>query len=112
VWSWSPDGQKLAGTQFRADGVPAGSVIYSLESQKFQPLTDFGIGGNWLQDNRRLLFGHEGKLYLVDSQSKKTQEVYSVAPSKFSGVGLSRDNRFMYIGVENREADVWLLSLD
>jgi serine/threonine protein kinase len=110
--AWSPDGQKLAGTQFRADNVPVGTAIYSLESQKFEPLTDFGIGGVWLQDNRRLLFIQEGKLYLVDSQSKKTQEVYSVAPSEFSGLVLSRDNRIMYIGLVTREADIWLLSLD
>ncbi len=105
-WSWSPDGRKLAGTG-------AGIVVYSLESQQYEKLTDFGNSPVWLSDSRRLLFKHQGKLYLVDSQSKKIHEVLSAAPHDFGiGVALSRDNRLIYFSLVTTEADIWLMTME
>jgi len=105
-WSWSPDGRKLAGTG-------AGIVVYSLESQQYEKLTDFGNNPVWLSDSGRLLFKHQGKLYLVDSQSKKIHEVLSVAPHDFGiGVAPSRDNRLIYFSLLTTEADIWLMTLE
>ena len=96
-------------TGLRGHGLPTGGgwqggerllepiVVYSLESQQYEKLTDFGLFPLWLSDSRRLLFPHQGKLYLVDSQSKKVHEVLSVAPYVFSfGGALSRDDRLIY----------------
>src|SRR5205809_883261 len=55
-WSWSPDGRKLAGIQVRSGAPPSGIVVYSLDSQQHEKLTDFGSNPVWLSDSRRLLF--------------------------------------------------------
>jgi dipeptidyl aminopeptidase/acylaminoacyl peptidase len=113
AWSWSSDGRRLAGHRILANGLRSGVIIYSLESRKFERLTDFGVGPVWLKDNRRLLFFRQDKLYLVDSQSKKAHEVLSVAPHNLSAkLVLSRDNRMIYFGLSQTEADIWLMSLE
>ena len=109
-WSWSPDGRRLAGGR---TPIGAGIVVFSLESQQYEKLTDFGFATVWLSDSRRLLFGYQGKLYLVDSQSKKIHEVLSVAPYVFSSGGaLSRDDRLIYFSLVTTEADIWLMTLE
>ena len=112
AWSWSPDGRKLAGNILRA-GVSDGILVYTLESQHYEKLTDFGIHPVWLSDSRRLLFQKQGKLYLIDSQSKKVRELLSVAPNEFGiGVTISRDDRLIYFSLATTEADIWLMSLE
>ncbi len=58
VWSWSADGRYLAGELRKPDATPCGLGIYSLESGKFERLTDFGNRPAWLSDSRRLVFQH------------------------------------------------------
>jgi Tol biopolymer transport system component len=113
AWSWSPDGRRLAGHPLLANALRSGVIMYSLESQKFERLTDFGWRPVWLKDNRRLLFFRQDKLYLVDSRSKKTHEVLSVAPHNlYAKLVLSQDNRMIYFGLGQTEADIWLMSLE
>ena len=112
VWSWSPDGRKLAGNHRKADGALDGIGIYSLESEKLARLTHFGAVPVWLWDSRRLLFQDRGKLYLVDSQTGKPREILSVAPHGIDTPTLSRDDRLMYFSVIVKEADIWLATLE
>jgi len=110
VWSWSPDGRKLAEHQGRGN---AGIIVYSFDSQQYERLTDFGSFPVWLSDSRRLLFQDQSKLYLIDSQSKKSHEVLSVAPHEFgNGVTLPRDDRMIYFSLLTTEADIWLMRLN
>lgn len=113
VWSWSPDGRKLAGALLKADGISVvGLGIYHLESERLERLPVFGYNPVWLRDSRRLLLqDHRGKLYLLDSQSKKAHEILSVAPHSLAGMTLSRDDRRIYFSVLVSEADIWLASL-
>jgi len=111
MWSWSPDGKKLAGMH-TTKAPTSGIVVYSLESQRYEQLTDFGGQPVWLSDNRRLLFQDQGKLYLIDSQTKKYHEVLSIAPGEFgNGVTLPRDNRLIYFTQLTTEADIWLMTI-
>ena len=111
-WSWSPDGRKLAGTRLRG-GPSSGILVYSLEAQHYEILTDFGRSPVWLSDSRRLLFHHQGKLYLIDSRSKKVRELLSVGPNEFGfGVTISRDDRQIYFSLRTTEADIWLMTLE
>jgi hypothetical protein len=83
-----------------------------VESQRYEELTDFGGEPVWLSDNRRLLFQDQGKLYLIDSQTKKYHEVLSIAPGEFgNGVTLPRDNRLIYFTQLTTEADIWLMTI-
>jgi Tol biopolymer transport system component len=107
--SWSPDARRLAGGRTPRAGI----VVFSLESHQYEKLTDFGSQPVWLSDSRRLLFPYQGKLYLVDSQSKKIHEVLSVAPHDFgNGVTLSRDDRLIYFSLVTTEADIWLMTME
>jgi Tol biopolymer transport system component len=112
-WSWSPDGTRLAGALLKADGVTvAGLGIYSFESQQLKRLPQIGYNPVWLGDSRRLLAqDHRGKLYLIDTWSKKSREILSVAPHSLAGTTLSRDNRRIYFSVRVSEADIWLATL-
>jgi eukaryotic-like serine/threonine-protein kinase len=112
AWSWSPDGRKLAGNKLPAEA-PVSTLVYSLETQQYEKLTDFGRAPVWLSDSRRLLFLHQGKLYLIDSQSKKVRELLSVSPNEFGfGVTISRDDRQIYYSLVTTEADIWLMTLE
>jgi eukaryotic-like serine/threonine-protein kinase len=112
VWSWSPNGQKLAGHLIGAGG-PSGVAVYSLESQKFERLINSGAYPVWLNDGRRLLFQNRDKLYLADSHTRKAREIFSAAPHSItaSGASLSANNRMIYFSVAIKEADIWLADL-
>ncbi len=110
-WSWSSDGQKLAGWEARI-GERFGIVLYSLESQRYEKLTDFGTRPTWLSDGRRLLFYHKDKLYIVDNKSKKVREVLSTNANDITGLALLRDDRHIYFSLKIAEADIWLMSVE
>ena len=112
-WSWSSDGRKLAGDIRRVGGPADGILVYSIESQHYEKLTDFGRSPVWLSDSRRLLFQDRAKLYLIDSYSKKVRELFSVAPNVFGVAGtISRDDRQIYFSLVSSEADIWLMNLE
>jgi hypothetical protein len=91
---------------------PAGIGIYSLGQRSFERLTDRGDFPRWLSDGRRLLFEYAGKLYLVNSRSKKVHEVLSVTPYEVFFTGKpSRDDHWIYFALQATEADVWQMSL-
>jgi len=110
-WSWSSDGKRLAGLRHFADGSHAGIGIYDLESHNYDWLTDFGEWPLWCNDDRRILFADHGKLFIVDSASKKYHELFPVADGDIGSPGLSRDNRVIYFTFVTAEADIWLLDL-
>jgi hypothetical protein len=90
-----------------------GVVLYSLESQEYQRLTDFGTNPVWLSDNCRLIFRNEGKLFLLDSESGEYREVLSIAGAILLGPkALSQDNLTIYFTHAAREADIWMLTLN
>ena len=73
VNDWSQDGKGLVGV---AEPPIGGVVRYSLESHKYERLTDFGEWPVWLPDSRRVLFVAHGKdFYLVDSSSKQVRNL-------------------------------------
>jgi Tol biopolymer transport system component len=113
AWSWSPDGQRLAGYRRLEDGMNAGIVIYSFDSGEFDRLTEFGRNPVWLSDNRRLLFFHpyERKLFLVDSETREHKELVTSAEN-INFPDISPDNRHIYASVRDEEADVWLLTFN
>jgi Tol biopolymer transport system component len=112
AWSWSPDGRRLAGWEERQENVLPGIVVYSLASQQFERITDFGADPVWLSDSRRLIFHNGSAFYVVDSQSKKVREIFSVAPHEPRECAVSRDDRFIYFSASTGEADIWLMTLE
>jgi hypothetical protein len=59
----------------------------------------------WLSDSRRLLVATlQGQLYLIDSQSKKLQQILSVAPRVIRSLSVSKDDRLIYFDIENHRS--------
>ncbi len=110
AYSWSRDGQKLAGILRGPQSLTADLISYSLGPATFEKLNDFGTRPNWLNDSRRLIFARDDKIYLLDSQTKKTRLIFSVAPNGLQALGISRDNRTIYYSLTTTEADVWLMT--
>jgi Tol biopolymer transport system component len=108
--TWSNDGRKLAGSI----SVASQNAIhtYDFETQTYQQLTTFGQDPVWLKDSRHLLFSWTGRIFLLDTETKKTQEVLAFPPYEIRSACLSRDERFIYYTLGRTEADIWLLSLD
>ena len=60
-----------------------------------------------------MLFHHEGKIHLVDSQTRRTSEVLSVVPNEVEQwYALSRDDRLIVFTLVVTEADIWLATLE
>jgi hypothetical protein len=65
----------------------------------------------WLRDGRRLLFQWGQSLYLLDSRSPEPRPVFSSVPDGLGEVfSLSSDDRWIYVSLDRREADVWLMT--
>ena len=111
-WSWSSNGQSIAGWLHVPDNPHSGIVLFSLQSKRFEKLTDFGTRPLWLSDDRRLVFFHQDKLYLLDTESRSVKEILSTAPDKIEGISISKDNRMIYFSFETQEADIWLATLN
>ena len=111
IWSWSPDGARLAGQKHLADLSHAGIAIHTVGSTEIRWLTEVGEWPVWLGDNRRLLYSHRGKLLVIDSVSGRQKEILSLPQNTLGSVGLSKDNRTIYFTLQSAEADVWMATL-
>jgi serine/threonine protein kinase len=112
VWTWSPDGNWLAGHRTsRTTGKNAGLTVYSLQSRMFRNLTDSGSFPVWLNDNRRLLFVDHDGISIVDRESRQIADVLDVKPYAVESLSqFSRDNRMLVFSIGQRQADIWLIS--
>jgi hypothetical protein len=111
AFSWSPDGRKLAGWS-SLNGKSPGIIVYDFEADHFEWVVDFGYNPVWLKDSRRLIFTHQYRIFLVNTETKKSHELLPPSPHRVSGYGLSQDNRMLYYGLTMKEADVWLLDIE
>ena len=89
----------------------AGIVVFSLDTDELERLTDFGERPVWLNDSRHLIFLHEDKVFLVDSLTMEVNEVLSVAPHRLQSIGISSDNKEVYFSLSTTESDIWFASL-
>src|SRR5262249_23476994 len=111
VRAWSPDGRLLAGSeQAETSGGVGGISVYSFESTKYARLNDNQFDPFWFSDSRRLLTRDDTKLFVLDSESKRSHEILSVLPDTLNArQALSQDDRTIYFGLHRAEADVWMM---
>jgi eukaryotic-like serine/threonine-protein kinase len=107
--AWSSDGRRLLGWSDLNQSSP-GLTIYSFDSGQLEQISDYGRPSMaWLQDDRRALFGRDGKIYIIDTLTKNDRLFYSIGSDRIIGFRLSRDNRWLYYIMESVESEVWLL---
>jgi eukaryotic-like serine/threonine-protein kinase len=117
VWSWSPDGKKLACVKFHPGSQSSSVVVYTLATRDAAPQLE-SIAENadypaWLNDSRRLLFTRAGRLFFIDLQSRATRELFAPAPNEaVEYCIMSPDNRTIYYSLSSTEADIWLATLE
>ena len=117
AWSWSPDGNWLAGSGYDPTRTPTsdGIHIYSFESGQYEKLTDTGLDPQWLNDNRTLLYdeGPPWRIRTVDRVTKDVQEVLAQPPEDvFLPVPSPDNNRTLYYVLRPPvESDIWLIEL-
>lgn len=111
AFSWSPDGRKLAGW-INDPNEKVGILTYTFETNKFERITDFGSRPIWLHDSRRIVFRDAGKLFLVNSDTKKIQEIPIHSPNPVIEYGLNNNSRTLYYTLLSTEADVWMINLE
>jgi Tol biopolymer transport system component len=74
--SWSPDGERLAGSVEYESGKNR-IAVFSLTSREYRVFPTVGDSPVWLSDNRRLLFGDGGRVLLFDGKTGVFHEVLS-----------------------------------
>ncbi len=114
AWAWSPDGKKLAGIRHLPNGLHSGIGVYDPASGHYDWFTNFGDWPVWLNDNRRMLFVSQGKIFLFDTATRKYEPVLTVTDQDvdIGSPSLSPDNKTLYFTFVSAEADIWLMSLE
>ena len=59
-----------------------------------------------------MVFRDAGKLFLVDSETKKIQEISLHSPQPAVEYGLTADSRTLYYTLLSTEAEVWMVNLE
>ena len=115
AWSWSTDGQRLAGVKATADDDFPGIWVYEIESGRYSQITKIGAYPIWLPTgvtaHQWLFFSDERKLYLADARSISERIVLNLAPSEVNYGLPSHDARHIYYTARSAESDIHELSL-
>ncbi len=112
-YSWSRDGQRLAGTFSRLDDPQReGIALYSLAAKTFERIAERGSNPSWLGDGKRLLFAAQDTLYLARVGETAPRPVLVMdAGSSLGSFVLARDDRTLYYVVWKSESDIWMADL-
>jgi serine/threonine-protein kinase len=106
---WSPDGEWMAADIGYLD---QGILVYSLRSQTYTRLTDFGQWPVWLPDSRRILFVSGGNgFYVVDRETGEVRQIYASGRDVLGPPRLTHDGRTVYYSRRITEADVWRVDI-
>ncbi len=109
AFDWSSDGDKIAFIRNSKNTDDFGVDFYSLSARKFKTVATSGGSPLWLKDNRRLIYIEGNRIFLFDTATERKKEIMSF-PSyrELQGISISRDNRFIYFSLINRESDIWM----
>ncbi len=114
AWHWSPDGKRIAGFTQRADGAITGIASYDFKESKFTKWSDVGQDPHWLKDSKRLFFVHEGKVWLLHTDTGVRQIVVQSKDWDVErrGIASSSGNDWIYFSGSRTDSEVWLGVVD
>jgi serine/threonine protein kinase len=111
VRDWSPDGKSLIGGWRANVEAPLQIKSYSLATNQFTDASQSAADPwHWLNDNRRLLAGENGRIYLIDARTGAVTEFFSRLPYQLFQLALPADQRTAYLALDISEANIWVLS--
>jgi serine/threonine-protein kinase len=106
-WSWSRDGKRLVAYSQRGGGL----VAYSFATDRWERLTRSGSHPRWLSDSRRLVYSENGRLMLLDVDSKHARELLSIPGYSLEQPVPGPGDRVLYFMRTRIEGDVWMTEL-
>ena len=106
--SVSPDGKRFAGSTGQLDAGVSGLWLYSLDSKRYEQVTDRGFLPHWMPDGKRLLFLDGTTLAVIDIASKEIRLIPFSRPLRWFDV--APDFRALYLDERTSEADIWLVT--
>lgn len=108
--AWSADGRTLAGALAARSGRTVGVATYDLASATVRKLNDDeGAWVRWLPGDRRVIYlTLNGDVVVFDTVSK-TRTVAGTIRNAIVPFALAPDGRALYLGIERRESDVWIV---
>ncbi|MBA3351836.1 MAG: PD40 domain-containing protein, partial [Blastocatellia bacterium] len=110
VWAWSPDGTKLAGVI--AEGQKRHIGYYSFATNQYHTVIEnTNEIPAWLPDSRRFVYSVGSKIFLGDTVSRSSKEIFSNPLVDIRSPFVSRDGKLLYYTAGNEESDIWLLDL-
>ena len=101
---WSPDGRQLA-------GAAAGKLwLYSFETKAYRTVTDVsGQFAAWLPDNRRVIMGRQGRLFVTDTLSGESRQLFAIPGEQLGQARLTADSAYLYFAHGTTSGDIWLV---
>jgi Tol biopolymer transport system component len=109
VRDWSADGKKLLLIYFEPDGDEYGVGVFNLETNVYEKMTESGSNPFWLNDNRHFIYTDRNAIFLCDTQTKKTTELYKPFAYELQHANISPDNKMIFFRYLQVDADVWLI---
>jgi serine/threonine protein kinase/Tol biopolymer transport system component len=117
--AWSPDSRWLAGRLLDAKGSTLPGIhLYSLDSGRYERLSDAGLAVAWLQDDRTLIARgdsdeeSDGLVLAFDRIDRRFWPLMQAPPgSTYAVVSPSRDGSAIYTLRSTGEGDIWMLDL-
>ena len=106
-WSWSRDGKRLVSYSQRGGGL----VAYSFATDTWTRLTTSGSYPRWLSDSRRIVYTENGRLMLLDADTRRTRELLSMPGYELTRPVPGPGDRTLYFMRTRVDGDVWMTEL-
>jgi serine/threonine protein kinase/Tol biopolymer transport system component len=112
--TWSPDGRRLASVVRPPSGRSGALAVIDLQSEKLTAV-DSDVPGlqsvEWLSDSRRVVAAVQDGLVLYDVDSRRRRELSLPSGTRLYVLGpaVAPDDRTIYVGVVERESDIWMV---
>jgi len=85
-------------------------AVYSFETKRLERIVEnVDVVPSWLPDSRRIVFENLNKIFIADTETKKTKEIHSHKTENIRSAFVSRDGRLLYYSIHTGESNIWLL---
>lgn len=109
VRDWSSDGNKLLLLLYETENNEQGIAVFDRRTSTYEKMTESGSYPVWLKDGRYFMFDNQYSLFICDTLTKQTKEIYKIPAYQLQHAKISPDNKLIYFRYLQVDADVWLV---